>query len=264
MTDPSRYRVPEGAPKPIVGDYEQRRDNIKAALEQGLSEIRDQTGRLIGWGNSREDLLLDAEHRKLLDILNHDPSREEVLANMIRRECRDMSPEAQFELAKMDKNIRVDVIRKMLIPEEPDTVKEVAIDEETPEPPKKRVTPRREVINRAVEETHETISKKAADIGIQLPFGDEPGPILIPTESDVQEKLVQMSCAIGRYQMPVLDVIVEDAYAIIVQRQDASFLFLPERDRKRYTLSVCEYPMEFSGVAFEYDHQRFTLMILKK
>ena len=263
VTDPSRYRIPEGAPAPIVGDYDQRRDNIRAALENGTAEVKDQTGRHVGWSNTREDLLLDVEHRILMNILNHDPSREEVLANMIRRECKDLSPEAQFELAKMDKNIRPEIIRGMLIPEEP------AVEEEAPEPPQARKPlivknperpSRAAAVKQAVEETHDMVYRKAQDSGITLPWADN----TVSVPSGAAEKLVTMTCPIGRYQMPVTDVVVEEAYAVIIQREDASFLFLPERDRKRYSLDICPFPMEYSGVSFSYDGQRFTLMILKK
>lgn len=237
------------------GNYDKRNDNIVDALKEGSSEIVDRSHNVLGYMNSREELLLDTECRKLLDILPHTPSREEVLANIIRRECKDMTPEEQFNLACLDKNIDPAVIKPMLI----ETRREVKVAEEPKEPS------REEAVKQAVNEMYDNFVPQApaqstSKGSIFLPNFQKPEPI-VPQK---QEKMVQLRCSVGVFQLPVLDVIVEDEYAVIIQKKDASFVFAPERDGKEHRLDIIDADLVFSGISYEFDGAIHTIMIIRR
>ena len=243
------------------GNSDMRSDNIISALKEGSSEIVDRAKNHLGFMNSREELLLDTECRKLLDILPYTPSREEVLANIIRRECKDMTPEEQFDLACLDKNIDPAVIKPMLIEIKKEPKREV----KTVEEPKQEA--REEVVREAVNEMYqESVPKQASQStntgSIFLPgFKAERKQPVVPEK---QEKMVHLKCSVGVFQLPVLDVIVEDEYVVIIQKKDASFLFSPERDGKEHRLDVIDADLVFSGIAYEFDGAVHTIMIIRR
>jgi hypothetical protein len=262
--NPSEYLSPRsvvpGDASFTRGNSDMRSDNIVSALREGASEIVDRAKNHLGYMNSREELLLDMECRKLLDILPYPPSREETLANIIRRECKSMTPEEQFELACLDKNIDPAVIKPMLI----ETKKTPKVAEEPKE------TPREEVVNNAVNamyyESVVPTSKQTAQTAnkgsIFLPgFKAPEAQTALPEK---KEKVVHLKCSVGVFQLPVLDVIVEDEYVVIVQKKDASFLFSPERDGKEHRLDVIDADLVFSGIAYEFDGAIHTIMIIRR
>jgi len=246
------------------GNSDYRSDNIVDALKEGASEIKDRAGNHIGFMNSREELLLDIEHRKLLDVVPHRLSREEILANILRRECADMTPEEQYNLALLDKNIDPAVIKPMLIEEKP------APKVVPQEPPREEVVSKMAddaltgAIHAAAVAQVSKIIKQENKNSIFLPGFKERTVIEYPKVQEPEEKMVQLKCSVGCFQLPVLDVLVEEEYVVIIQKKDAAFLFEPERDGREHYLDIIDAALVYSGISYEFGNARHTIMVIRR
>lgn len=267
---------------PNTADSALRRDNIVDALKNGSAEVIDTAGNHVGWENARLDLLLDAECRRLLDILPYAPSREESLANIIRRECRNLSPEEQLKLASLDKNIDMNAIRPMLfgdrqaktaVEQHVATVDETMETQEQPaiaqlkqasepvspyikdpaafDPPQQSAFPQQTSMS-----FQQTVRQPSAPLN--LPF-TPPAP-KVPV---MPEKTISLSCPIGRYKVPVLDVIQNTGYIVIIQREDASLLVSFESNNTVYRIDGIDANLEFSGIAFRFNGSVYTIMVTR-
>lgn len=299
-SNPFAYR--EASRKtPQTGDVKLRNDDIVSALKEGGAELHDPAGNIIGYENNRLNLLVDQETRKLLDILPYSPSREEALANIIRRECRNMTEEEQYKLACLDTNINRSVIKPMLMKSE---LKRQSIEQvvpqrqDLPEPPSSPVVvgqppvqvktageppavrqdpvtdpfyatqpPMRAVPNPGSQECLQPSASPARPVQqvlqisprLNLPFANAPAP-RVPL---IPEKSVTLTCPIGRYKVPVLDVVQKPGYIVIIQREDTSFLVAFEANHVTYRLDVVDADLEYSGITYEFNGAVHTVMVMK-
>ena len=299
-----RYQFRRGA---NTADSRLRRDNIVDALKEGTAEVRNREGQHVGWENNRLDLLLDSEQRKLLDILPYTPSREQTLANIIRRECKNMSEEEQYELACLDRNIDKNAIRPLLMenamkkkpagqkapsvdeqPKRPDIETEVkkVVDQYTVSDPLPQPMGQFEAYRSATE------AMKAASEPQSAWMQPQPQPVMAPPVNPcqmppsypqpsqqplnlpflnpqaprtpaLQERMVTLSCPIGRYRFPVLDIVQNAGYIVIIQKEDASLLVSFEANHTTYRIDAVDADLEFSGISFRFNGAVFTVMVTK-
>ena len=317
---------------PETADGDLRNDNIVSALREGTAEVKNSDGVHVGWENNRLDLLLDQETRRLLDTLPYAPSREETLANIIRRECRNLTEEQQYALACMDRNIDRDAIRPMLMES---AYKKRTVEQDIPgvsanTPTAPAPTPVHNIENdvkRVIASTVQPVQQapvpspvtmspvvqpqpvKMASEPVQplmptpalqpnpcpLPTGPAPmmqpnpcplptgpmpqqQPVPMPSQPTLnipfsqaapqpapmaQERTVSLTCPIGRYNIPVLDIIQEAQYIVIVQREDAYLLVTLDPNHVTYRIDVVPRDLEYSGISFRHNGRVFTIMIMK-
>lgn len=322
-----------------VADSDLRNDRIEAALRDGNDPIMDHKRR-VGWMNTRVDLMVNLEERKLLDVLNRVPSREECLANIIRRECTDKSPQEQFELSLLDAKIDPDKIRPMFFGDndqspnirpidpienmaEEDPPEEEEGQQELPEPPSAPVIVEKPPVagNKTVSRTAPArkvsreparpARKEAADTGwadiVQMQPAPQPEPpkffqpaqVVEPPQPQYQpanynqegqhmlklpgdrnpaqpapqqaapapqqdEKYVKLICPWVSYKLPVRDIVVEQEYIVIVQKEGASVEFTPGADHTVYRIEGFDAGLEFSGIAFRQGGNVYTIMIIQR
>lgn len=322
-----------------VADSDLRNDRIEAALKDGNDPIMDHRKR-VGWMNTRVDLMVNLEERKLLDILNRVPSREECLANIIRRECADKSPQEQFELSLLDPKIDPDKIRPMFFgkddtspnirPINPientaddDYPEEQEQEQALPEPPSppvivektaargnkgvQRKAPARKtasapVVTEKREDPQEWMPEaehaqpeplpepqgffqlaqavqppqphyqqanynQEGQHMIKLP-GDrntaQPAPRQAAPAPQQEEKYVKLICPWVSYKLPVRDIVVEQEYIVIVQKEGASVEFTPGADHTVYRIEGFDFGLEFSGISFRQGGNVYTIMIIQR
>lgn len=269
---------------PNTADSRLSRDNIVSALKEGSAEVFDRGGKKVGYQNNRLDLLLDLECRRLLDRLPYTPTREETLASILKRECRNMTPEERYKLALLDKHINKEAIRPMLLGKEETKTQEapVAVEQEvkTVEPPVMKeavdTTQPTHLFNPAAMPSTPQLPQSMPLPSMQLPQTDFMRPaaaqqplklpgiqaqrVVVPPQ---QEKTISLSCPIGHYKVPVLDVIQNPGYIVIIQREDASLLISFETNNTVYRIDGIEANLEFSGVAFNFNGAVYTVMVTK-
>ena len=297
-----------------TGDVNLRNDSIVSALKEGNAPLTMGKS-IIGYENNRVDLLIDQESRKLMDILPYTPSREESLANLIRRECRGMSEEEQFELACLDTKIDREAIRPMLMGsalKKQSVEQNVLQKQDAPEPPSKPVIGMSDAASRAAVGAARSQAVKLADdfptsqqgftwtgkdpatdqysesvaprqrtiqplpvypvqqIPMVQPATPTPAPLNLPFSSPpaprvplMPEKSVTLTCPIGRYKVPVLDVVQKPGYIVIIQREDASLLVAFEANHVTYRLDVVDADLEYSGITYEFNGAVHTVMVMK-
>ena len=317
---------------PETADERLRHDNIVEALKEGTAEVLNREGEHVGWENNRLDLLLDQETRRLLDTLPYAPSREETLANIIRRECRNLSEEQQYALACMDRNIDREAIRPMLMES---AYKKRAVEQDIPgvpanAPTTPAPTPVHNIeddVKRVIATTAQPVSQPPVSSPVTMnpvvqpqpakmasepaqplapapamppnpcpmPTGPapmmQPNPCPLPTgpmpqqqpvpmpsqptlnipfsqsapqpAPTAQERTVSLTCPIGRYNIPVLDIIQEAQYIVIVQREDAYLLVTLDPNHVTYRIDVVPRDLEYSGISFRHNGRVFTIMIMK-
>lgn len=291
-----RYRVKRNA---STADSRLSNDNIVDALKEGTAEKRDMSGNHVGWENNRLDLLLDSECRRLLDVLPYTPSREETLANILRRECRNLKPEDQYRLACLDKNIDRDAILPMLIDRKAVEQKVPTVEPSSPtaasEWPAQPVQKQASQPTANVEVTWIGTDPMAGPYSapqptpppsmplppsmpmptypapqmqpqaplpaqpLNLPFRNAPAP-RVPL---MQEKTIMLSCPIGRYRIQVLDVIQNPGYVVIIQREDTSLLISFDANHTTYRIDAVDADLEFSGISFQFNGAVYTVMVTK-
>ena len=77
------------------------------------------------------------------------------------------------------------------------------------------------------------------------------------------ERLVSLTCPIGRYNIPVLDIIQEAQYIVIVQKEDAYLLVSFDPNHVTYRIDAVQRDLEYSGISFRFNGCVFTVMITK-
>lgn len=299
-----RYQFRKGA---NTADSNLRRDNIVDALKEGTAEVKNREGQHVGWENNRLDLLLDSENRRLLDILPYAPSREQTLANIIRRECRNMSEEEQYELACLDRNIDKEAIRPMLME---NAYKKKSVEQKVPSVDEQMKRPDIEAEVKKVVEQYPVIdhlpkpsttfqsyqefreAMKTANEHSTSWLQPQPQLVMAPPVSPcpmppsypqpapqplnlpfmntqtqkapaMQERTVTLSCPIGRYRFPVLDIVQNAGYIVIIQKEDASLLVSFEANHTTYRIDAVDADLEFSGISFRFNGAVFTVMVTK-
>ena len=79
----------------------------------------------------------------------------------------------------------------------------------------------------------------------------------------MQERTVTLSCPIGRYRFPVLDIVQNVGYIVIIQKEDASLLVSFEANHTTYRIDAVDADLEFSGISFRFNGAVFTVMVTK-
>lgn len=282
---------------PNTADSRLSRDNVVAALKEGSAEVNDRGGRRVGYMNNRLDLLLDLECRRLLDRLPYTPSREETLASLLKRECRNMTPEEQYQLGLLDKRSNKEVLRPLILGKERDRREATtAVEQEvgTTEQDERNVSAQTAADTPMAPEAFpqgpvpktasspflaSPVSPSVPPLSMPLPSCVSPGtewlkpassqPLKLPgiqiqrTVAPPQEKTISLSCPIGRYTVPVLDVIQNPGYVVIIQREDASLLISFEANNTAYRIDGINANLEFSGIAFNFNGAVYTIMVTK-
>ena len=84
-----------------------------------------------------------------------------------------------------------------------------------------------------------------------------------PRTPALQERMVTLSCPIGRYRFPVLDIVQNAGYIVIIQKEDASLLVSFEANHTTYRIDAVDADLEFSGISFRFNGAVFTVMVTK-
>lgn len=246
--DPNTPYTPTAA----VGDDRLRHDTIENALKLGSFPVKDQAGNQIGWTNQRLDLLLAAEKRRLLDTFDHSPSREETLVHMINHHTKGLTPGQKYELALNDKNCDPSVLKALIMGSS------VSKPVDKPAP---KIVP---MTSKAATEAPTHWAQPEQETAqwatfTQLPV-NPPSP-RVPVSPD---KNIALQTPMGKINLSVLDVVQEpeQGFAVIVQREDAPFVFLPPRSKDQYIIDGIPRPVTFSGISFAYNGTRSTVMVI--